>query len=140
MHDPVMIYRGFLADRDTTRRSFLHAAWIASVCIILFGCIGIFAGANAMAGETMNGTLLRILAELPMLFFSAALIISAMSTLDSALSSSAKLVAVDMSLVKPTLFNGRLSMAVFMVIGVVFVFTDKKNLFSAVAVNGTASM
>jgi Na+/proline symporter len=140
MHDPVMMDRGFLADRDTTRRSFLHAAWISVACIIAFGSIGIFAGANAIAGESMNSVLLRILGELPMLFFSVALVISAMSTLDSTLSSSAKLVAVDMNLVKPTLFNGRLSMVVFMVIGVAFVFTNNKDLFSAVAVSGTASM
>ena len=83
---------------------------------------------------------MRILGEMPMLLFSAALIISAMSTLDSTLSSSAKLVAVDMKLVEPSLFNGRLSMVVFMLIGVAFVFTDNKDLFSAVAVSGTASM
>lgn len=140
MHDPVMMDRGFLADRETTRRSFLHAAWISVICIIAFGSLGIFAGANAAAGESMNTVLMRILGEMPMLLFSAALVISAMSTLDSTLSSSAKLVAVDMKLVEPSLFNGRASMAVFMLLGVAFVFTNNKDLFSAVAVSGTASM
>ena len=140
MHDPVMMDRGFLADRETTKRSFLHAAWISILCIVTFGSLGIFAGANAAAGESMNEVLLRILGEMPMLFFSATLVISAMSTLDSTLSSSAKLVAVDMKLVEPTLFNGRISMVVFMLIGVAFVFTNNKDLFSAVAVSGTASM
>lgn len=140
MHDPVMMDRGFLADRETTRRSFLHAAWISVICIIAFGSLGIFAGANAAAGESMNAVLMRILGEMPMLLFSAALVISAMSTLDSTLSSSAKLVAVDMKLVEPSLFNGRASMAVFMLLGVAFVFTNNKDLFSAVAVSGTASM
>jgi len=140
MHDPVMMDRGFLADRETTRRSFLHAAWISVICIIAFGSLGIFAGANATAGEAMNAVLMRILGEVPMLLFSAALVISAMSTLDSTLSSSAKLVAVDMKLVEPSLFNGRVSMAIFMLLGVAFVFTNNKDLFSAVAVSGTASM
>jgi Na+/proline symporter len=140
MHDPVMMDRGFLADRETTRRSFLHAAWISVICIVAFGSLGIFAGANAVAGESMNAVLMRVLGEMPMLLFSAALIISAMSTLDSTLSSSAKLVAVDMKLVEPSLFNGRVSMAVFMLLGVAFVFTNNKDLFSAVAVSGTASM
>jgi hypothetical protein len=140
MHDPVMMDRGFLADRETTRRSFLHAAWISVICIIAFGSLGIFAGANAATGESMNTVLMRILGEMPMLLFSAALVISAMSTLDSTLSSSAKLVAVDMKLVEPSLFNGRASMAVFMLLGVAFVFTNNKDLFSAVAVSGTASM
>ena len=140
MHDPVMMDRGFLADRETTRRSFLHATWISVLCIIAFGSLGIFAGANAITGEAMNAALMRILGEKPMLFFSAALVISAMSTLDSTLSSSAKLVAVDMNLVEPSILNGRLSMVVFMLLGVAFVFTNNKDLFSAVAVSGTASM
>ena len=75
-----------------------------------------------------------------MLLFSATLIISAMSTLDSTLSSSAKLVVVDMRLVESSLFNGRLSMLVFMLLGVLFVFLGNQDLFSAVAVSGTASM
>ena len=140
MHDPVMMDRGFLADRETTRRSFLHASWISVICIVAFGSLGIFAGANAETGESMNGVLMRLLGEMPMLLFSAALIVSAMSTLDSTLSSSAKLVAVDMQLVKPSLFNGRASMVVFMLFGVALVFTNNKDLFSAVAVSGTASM
>ncbi len=140
MHDPVMMDRGFLADRETTRRSFLHATWISVICIVAFGSLGIFAGANAVSGESMNAVLMRLLGDIPMLLFSAALVISAMSTLDSTLSSSAKLVAVDMKLVQPSLFNGRISMAVFMLLGVGFVFTNNKDLFSAVAVSGTASM
>jgi hypothetical protein len=45
-----------------------------------------------------------------------------------------------MKLVEPSIFNGRASMAVFMLLGVAFVFTNNKDLFSAVAVSGTASM
>ena len=140
MHDPVMMDRGFLADRETTRRSFLHAAWISILCILSFGSLGILAGANALSGETMNAVLLRLLGEFPMFLFSIALVISAMSTLDSTLSSSAKLVVVDMRLVDVSLFNGRLSMLVFMSLGVLMVFIGNKDLFSAVAVSGTASM
>jgi len=75
-----------------------------------------------------------------MLLFSASLIISAMSTLDSTLSSSAKLVVVDMRLVSSSLLNGRLSMLVFMLLGLLLVFVGNRDLFSAVAVSGTASM
>jgi len=39
MHDPVMMDRGFIADRDTTRKSFHHAAWISVLCITLFGSL-----------------------------------------------------------------------------------------------------
>ncbi|WP_417594350.1 sodium:solute symporter family transporter [Oceanospirillum sp.] len=140
MHDPVMMDRGFLADRDTTRRSFVHAGWISIVCILLFGLLGVMAGAHAISGENLHQALSRILGELPMLLFSASLIISAMSTLDSALSSSAKLAIVDMKLTGASLKNGRAAMAIFMLLGVALVFLGNKDLFSAVAVSGTASM
>ncbi|MBW6509032.1 MAG: sodium:proline symporter [Desulfuromonadales bacterium] len=140
MHDPVMMDRGFLADRETTRKSFLHAAWISIICIIAFGCLGVLAGAHATQGASMNETLMQLLGKVPMLFFSAALVISAMSTLDSTLSSSAKLLAVDMRIMKMTLRNGRAVMAAFMLVGLLLVFWGNNDLFSAVAVSGTASL
>ncbi|MCU7852122.1 MAG: sodium:proline symporter [Candidatus Thiodiazotropha sp. (ex Monitilora ramsayi)] len=140
MHDPVMMDRGFIADRQATRRSFLHAAWISGLCILLFGSLGIMAGSQAGTGEAMNAVLMRLLGDLPMLLFNAALVISAISTLDSTLSSSAKLVVKDMHFLRPTLQNGRLVMALFMVLGLLLVFSGNKDLFSAVAVSGTASM
>ncbi len=140
MHDPVMMDRGFLADRETTRKSFLHAAWISVICIVAFGSLGVLAGAHAIQGATMNETLMQLLGKVPMLFFSAALVISAMSTLDSTLSSSAKLLAVDMRIMKMTLRNGRAVMAAFMLVGLLLVFWGNNDLFSAVAVSGTASL
>lgn len=140
MHDPVMMDRGFIADRETTRKSFYHATWISVVCIMLFGCLGVFAGAHATAGTDMNTVLNKLLGDLPMLLFNLMLTISAMSTIDSTLSSSAKLVAVDMKLFRPTINNGRLVMLLFMLLGLLLVFYGNKDLFSAVAVSGTASM
>ncbi|MBE0501384.1 MAG: sodium:proline symporter [Desulfuromonadales bacterium] len=140
MHDPVMMDRGFLADRATTRKSFLHAAWISIICIIAFGCLGVLAGAHAAKGASMNETLMMLLGTVPMLLFNAALVISAMSTLDSTLSSSAKLLAVDMRVMKMSLRNGRAVMATFMLVGLLLVFWGNKDLFSAVAVSGTASL
>lgn len=140
MHDPVMMDRGFLADRETTRKSFIHAAWISVLCIMVFGSLGIIAGHHATAGESMNIVLERLMGEVPMFLFNLTLVISAMSTLDSTLSSSAKLVAVDMKLLPPTIRNGRIAMAAFMVLGLLMVFFGNKDLFSAVAVSGTASM
>lgn len=140
MHDPVMMDRGFIADKDTTRKSFIHAAWVSIICVMLFGLLGVMAGANVAEGESMVATLTRLLGENTMLVFNIALLISAMSTLDSTLSSSAKLVALDMRMVKPTIQNGRIAMAVFMLLGLGFVFVGNEDLFSAVAVSGTASM
>jgi len=140
MHDPVMMDRGFIADRETTRKSFLHASWISIICICAFGSLGIIAGANAADGESMNAVLERLLGDIPMLMFNLALVVSAMSTLDSTLSSSSKLVVVDMKTVQPTVKNGRIVMLVFMALGLLMVFIGNKDLFSAVAVSGTASM
>lgn len=140
MHDPVMMDRGFLADRETTRKSFLHAGWISALCIIAFGSLGIIAGSNAVAGESMNQVLSRLLGDIPMFLFSATLVISAMSTLDSTLTSSAKMMVVDMRMLPVNLRNGRIVMALFMLAGLIMVFIGNKDLFSAVAVSGTASM
>ncbi|WP_243647281.1 sodium:solute symporter family transporter [Aestuariirhabdus litorea] len=140
MHDPVMMDRGLLADRPTTRKSFLHAAWISILCILAFGSLGIVAGAQAQSGEAMTDALQRLLGDLPMLLFNAALVISAMSTLDSTLSSSSKLVIIDMKLLPTRVSNGRGVMLLFMLLGVWLVFVGNKDLFSAVAVSGTASM
>ena len=140
MHDPVMMDRGFLCDRETTRRSFLHATWISITCIVAFGCLGVLAGANAIDNESMNIALMRLLGEWPMLLFSTTLIISAMSTLDSTLSSASKLVVVDIKIVSANVTNGRFIMLIFMLLGLACVFFGNQDLFSAVAVSGTASL
>ena len=140
LHDPVMMDRGFLADRATTKKSFLHAAWISGLSILAFGSLGIIAGALATQGEAMTVVLQRLLGNVPMLMFNAALVISAMSTLDSTLSSSSKLVVIDMKLLPARVVSGRNVMALFMVLGLALVFLGNKDLFSAVAVSGTASM
>ncbi len=140
MHDPVMMDRGFLADRRTTWLSFMHAAWISLICIVAFGSLGIVAGAQAVEGEAMTTVLQRLLGETPMLLFNIALVISAMSTLDSTLSSASKLVVVDMRLLPIGVSNGRWVMALFMLLGLLLVFWGNKDLFSAVAVSGTASL
>ncbi|MGB5733927.1 MAG: sodium:proline symporter [Thiohalocapsa sp.] len=140
LHDPVMMDRGFLADRSTTRLSFLNACWISVLCILAFGLLGIVAGLERTGGEEMMATLTRLLGEPTMVLFNIVLVISAVSTLDSTFSSAAKLSVVDMRLVEPTPNNGRIAMALFLVGGLVFLFFGTIDLFEAVAVCGTASM
>jgi len=69
-----------------------------------------------------------------------ALVISAVSTLDSTFSSAAKLSIIDMKLARARAANGRIAMALFMLGGLAFLFLGSKDLFAAVAVSGTASM
>ncbi len=140
-HDPVMTDRGFLADRITTKKSFYYAAPISIICIMLFGLLGVFAQLNNPGGAIeVTQTLNTLFSPAVMMIFCFALIISAISTLDSTYASAAKLVAVDMNLVKPTVRNGRLIMLGFLLAGLGFIATGSKDLFDAVAISGTASL
>ncbi len=140
LHDPVMMDRGFLADRSITRKSFYFAAVISIICILVFALLGVFAGLVKLEGEAMIATLSRLFGEPYMMAFVFALVISATSTLDSTFSSASKLIAVDMKLVKPTVTNGRLVMLAFLMGGGSFLLLDSKDLYAAVAVSGTVSM
>lgn len=140
LHDPVMMDRGFIADRDTTLKSFSHAGWISMICILGFSLLGVFAGLNAMDGEGMQAALARLLGSTTMIFINLALIISAVSTLDSTLSSASKLTVSHLDAGHATVRNGRIAMALFMAGGLLFLFGGTKDLFSAVAVSGTASL
>jgi Na+/proline symporter len=140
LHDPVMMDRGFLSDRETTRKSFNYAAIISILCILVFALLGVFAGVVKVADETLISTLTRLFGEPCMIIFNVALVISAVSTLDSTFTSAAKLVAVDMRIVKPTPTNGRWAMLAFLIGGGFFLFFGGKDLFAAVAVSGTVSM
>ncbi|MFA3917676.1 sodium:proline symporter [Ruegeria hyattellae] len=141
VHDPVMMDRGFLADRDTTRKSFLHAFWISALCIICFGFFGIQA---ALDGAAYEGELIGTWAQsLPAWVFIAllvSLLVSALSTLDSALAAAARLVVEELCLAPRNLTGGRIAMAVFAVAGAVLTLWGNQTLFDAVAVSGTASM
>lgn len=140
LHDPVMMDRGFLASRKITQQSFNYAAIIAIVCILIFALLGVFAGIVKIEGETLVSTLTRIFGEPSMVIFNIALIVSAISTLDSVFSSASKLVAVDMKIIQPTVSNGRWIMLIFLLGGGLFLFSGGKDLFAAVAVSGTISM
>jgi len=140
MHDPVMMDRGLISDKKSTMASFYHAAWVSVLCIMAFGLLGTYAGLEKIAGESLVPTFMRLFGETPVLLLNVALIISCMSTLDSTLASAAKLSIVDMNLAKPTVFKGRVAMTLFLFGGLTMVFLGSKDLFSAVAVSGTASM
>ena len=68
------------------------------------------------------------------------LLISALSTLDSALSSAARLVVEELRLGARSLLAGRAAMVGFMAVGTGLTLWGNQTLFDAVAVSGTASM
>lgn len=140
-HDPVMMDRGFLADPETTRKSFLHAFWISTLCIVAFGFFGIQA---SLVGAGYEGELIGTWASMfPAWVWSALLIsllVSALSTLDSAMASASRLTVEELRLAPRTLTGGRASMLAFMVVGTALTLWGNATLFDAVAVSGTASM
>ena len=140
-HDPVMMDRGFLADPATTRASFLHAFWISALCIIGFGFFGIQAGLIGAAYEgELIGTWAAMFPSWVFIALMLSLLVSALSTLDSALASAARLVVEELGLAPRTLNGGRVVMVVFMVAGMLLTLWGNATLFDAVAVSGTASM
>ncbi len=140
-HDPVMMDRGFIANRARTNASFLHAFWISSLCIFGFGMFGIQAGLQGAAYQNeLLGTWAVMFGPTVYFLIAASLLVSAVSTLDSALASSARLVVDEFRIVPRTVGNGRIVMVAFMVGGALLTLWDNKTLFDAVAVTGTASM
>ncbi|WP_293447930.1 sodium:proline symporter [Planktotalea sp.] len=141
VHDPVMMDRGFLADPKTTQRSFLHAFWLSALCIIAFGMFGIQA---SLVGAEYEGQLIGTWAGMfPPWIFAALLIsllVSALSTLDSALSSASRLCVEELNFAPRTLNGGRTVMVIFMAAGATLTVWGNATLFDAVAVSGTASM
>ena len=107
-HDPVMMDRGFIAGRAVTRAAFGHAFWISALLIVGFGLFGVQAG---IAGAAYEGQLIGTWAGMfPPWVFAAlmlSLLISALSTLDSALSSAARLVVEELRLAPRSLLGGR---------------------------------
>lgn len=140
-HDPVMMDRGFLSDPRTARRSFLHAFWISSLCIFLFGLFGVQAGVIGAAYEQeLLVTWQKMFGPGVFLLIVLTLMVSALSTLDSALTSAARLTVEEMKLSPRSLTGGRIAMVLFAVGGTALTLTGSKTLFDAVAVSGTASM
>ena len=141
VHDPVMMDRGFLADEKTTKRSFLHAFWLSSLCIIAFGMFGIQA---SLVGAEYEGQLIGTWAGMfPAWIFGAllvSLLVSALSTLDSALSSASRLCVEELGIAPRSLNGGRIVMVFFMLAGAALTLWGNATLFDAVAVSGTASM
>lgn len=141
VHDPVMMDRGFLASKETSTKAFLHAFWLSSLCILAFGMFGIQAGLLGASYEgQLIGTWAGMFPNWVFLLLMVSLLVSALSTLDSALSSAARLVVEELKLVPRSLTSGRIVMVAFAAAGLGLTLWGNQSLFDAVAVSGTASM
>lgn len=138
-HDPVLTDRAFIASPRVTLKSYLLAAAIGSVCIVLFSFVGIYAQMQGLEGQAPV-VVAQSLGVGMMLVMNTIMVTSAASTLDSTFASFSKLWVVDL---KRSTSNpvraGRLVMVVIAMAGTLPVFTNA-TILEATTVSGTMVM
>ena len=107
IHDPVMMDRGFICSTKKTRKSFFLAFLLSSSCIFTFSLLGLCISPNALNNITFIEAVKVNFNEYLAYIIYLLLIVSAISTIDSTLSSAAKLVVFDLALISKTILNGR---------------------------------
>ncbi|MBT8188337.1 MAG: sodium:solute symporter [Croceitalea sp.] len=133
-HDPVLTDRGFISSPKVTLKSFLWAAVVGALCIILFSIIGIYAQSKGMQGQAAV-EVGKSFSIVVLLAINLIMITSAASTLDSTFSSFSKLASIDLQLGNSLKF-GRLSMIAIAILGTVPVFLNAE-ILSATTISGT---
>ena len=134
-----MMDRGFICSNEKTKKIFFLAFLLSSLCIFSFSLLGLHLSPNALNGISFIEAVKINFDEYLAYIIFLLLIVSAISTLDSTLSSAAKLIVLDLSLLSKTILNGRLVMLIFSILGLIFIFSNTKDLYTAVAVSGTAA-
>ena len=133
-----MMDRGFICSTKEKLESFFLAFLLSSSCIFTFSMLGLCISPNSLNNITFIEAVKLNFNEYLAYIIYLLLIVSAISTIDSTLSSAAKLVVFDLSLIPKTILNGRIVM-LFTLLGLFFIFFDTKDLYTAVAVSGTAA-
>lgn len=138
-HDPVLTDRGFISPPKTTLKSFMWAAVIGVVCMILFSFVGIYARFEGLEGQAPVAVG-KTLGTGVMLAMNFIMITSAASTLDSSFTSFSKLMVIDLGKgLVHSLTKGRWMMILLAVGGTLPVFAGPEVL-SATTVSGTMVM
>ncbi|AZQ43540.1 sodium:solute symporter family transporter [Nonlabens ponticola] len=133
-HDPVLTDRGFITSPKVMRKSFLWAALLGGVCIVLFSLVGVYAQQAGLQGQAAV-EVAKKLGVVLLLIINFIMITSAASTLDSTFSSFSKLLTIDLNLGKTVTF-GRVMMVLVAVLGTIPVFLDAE-ILSATTISGT---
>ena len=135
-HDPVLTDRGFMSSPRVTRKAYIGATIIGFTCILLFSFIGIFARFSGLQGQAAV-EVSRLLGTAVMLPMNLIMITSAAAAVDSAFSSSAKLVVVDLGKkATASILRGRLVMVIVAIAGTIPVFFGA-DILSASTISGT---
>jgi len=138
-HDPVLTDRGFISDPSVTLKSFIYAAIIGAMCIILFSFVGIYAAEKGLTGQAPV-EVAKLLGLAGMLSMNFIMITSAASTLDSSFSSFSKLVVIDLGNENmKTVARGRMMMVLIVILGTLPIFFNPE-ILSATTVSGTMVM
>jgi Na+/proline symporter len=133
-HDPVLTDRGFITSPKVTRKSFLWAAVLGGICIVLFSLVGVYAQQAGLEGQAAVAVAKKLGVVL-LLIINFIMITSAASTLDSTFSSFSKLLTLDLRWGKTVTF-GRLMMVFIAVLGTIPVFLNAE-ILSATTISGT---
>ncbi|PRP67378.1 sodium:solute symporter family transporter [Nonlabens agnitus] len=133
-HDPVLTDRGFITSPRITRKSFLWAALLGGLCIVLFSLVGVYAQQAGLQGQAAV-EVAKKLGVVLLLIINFIMITSAASTLDSTFSSFSKLLTLDLGL-GTTVSFGRLMMILVALLGTIPVFLDAE-ILSATTISGT---
>lgn len=135
-HDPVMTDRGFISSPSVTLQSFLFAALIGSMSILVFSFVGIYAGMEGLSGQAPVEVSM-LLGTGMMLMMNVIMVTSAASTLDSSFNSFSKLAIIDLSWVKtPSVKTGRWAIILIAILGSIPVFWGA-DILSATTISGT---
>jgi hypothetical protein len=135
-HDPVLTDRGFISTPKTTLISYLWAAPIGALSIILFSFVGIYGQLRGVEGQAPV-EVARLFGPVLMLVMNFIMVTSAASTLDSTFASFAKLAVIDLG--KPekvSVSRGRWAMVVITLLGSLPIFLGAE-ILSATTVSGT---
>lgn len=133
-HDPVLTDRGFITSPKVTRKSFLWAAVLGGICILLFSLVGVYAQHSGLQGQAAVAVAKKLGVVL-LLTINFIMITSAASTLDSTFSSFSKLLTIDLRWGKTITF-GRVMMVLVAVLGTIPVFLNAQ-ILSATTISGT---
>lgn len=135
-HDPVLTDRGFITKPGITLKSYISAAVIGFMSILLFSFIGIFARFQGLEGQAAVAVS-KLLGVVVMLAMNFIMITSAASTVDSTFASFSKLAIIDLGKERfQTVSKGRLAMIAVAILGTIPVFTGSE-ILSATTISGT---
>ncbi|MGR3810973.1 sodium:solute symporter family transporter [Jiulongibacter sp. NS-SX5] len=135
-HDPVMTDRGFISKPKRTLKAFILAGFVGALCIVLFSFVGVFGQLEGL-GKPVVLEVSKLFGVGMTLVINLIMVTSAASTIDSTLSSSVKLIHLD--LLRQTALkvkSGRITMILVALAGTVPVFLNPE-ILSATTVSGT---